>query len=59
MPTARLCDPIVNVRLPVVELNVAAVGVNPYSDKKRLIRKKCGEDQPCKAGPAIIHGVKY
>ena len=36
-----------------------AVGVNPYSDKKRLIRKKCGEDQPFKAGPAIIHGVKY
>ena len=36
-----------------------AVGVNPYSDKKRLIRKKCGEEQPFKAGPAIIHGVKY
>jgi len=36
-----------------------AVGVNPYSDRKRLIRKKCGEDQPFKPGPAIIHGVKY
>ena len=29
VPTAKLCDPIVSVRLPVVELNVAAVGVNP------------------------------
>ena len=29
VPTARLCDPIVSVRAPVVELNVAAVGVNP------------------------------
>ncbi len=36
-----------------------AVGVNPYSDKKRLIRKKCGENMPFKAGAAIIHGVKF
>ena len=36
-----------------------AVNVNPYSDRKQLIRKKCGENQPFIAGPAILHGVKY
>lgn len=36
-----------------------AVGVNPYSDRKALIRKKCGEEKPFRAGAAIMHGVKY
>ena len=36
-----------------------AVNKNPYSDRNKLIMKKCGHDTPFKAGPAIIHGVKY
>ena len=36
-----------------------AVGINPYSDRKQLIRKKCGEEKPFHAGAAILHGVKY
>ena len=36
-----------------------ALNKNPYSDRKALLRKKAGENQPFHSGAAIFHGVKY
>ena len=36
-----------------------ALNKNPYSDRKKLIAKKCGYNEPFNAGKAVIHGIKF
>lgn len=47
-----------NNRLTASDL-ATAVNKNPYSNRNKLIMKKCGHEEPWKPGPAIEHGVKY
>ena len=35
------------------------MGSNPYSNRNKLIAKKCGYDEPFFSSPAIKHGIKF
>ena len=47
-----------NNRLTASDL-ACAVNKNPYSNRDKLVLKKCGHEEPWNPGPAIEHGVKY
>ena len=45
-------------RLTASDLGVV-LGISPYNTYDKLVLKKCGHEEPFKAGSAIIHGQKY